>query len=254
MVVDYEDEDQLMSLTVREKIQKSLMESIKASAGHFGFSKKKDKVTDLSSSQKSKKESENRSESDQSGTSCSSCSSQENPMQKTSIFNDLIKLQQSNSDLPPFVIDPNSTPKTAWNIIILILVVFQSVFTPVRIAFEEETSYEWLVADYIMDGFFVIDLFINFITAIETDEGKLISERKLIAKDYLSGWFWIDFISVLPVSQLMDLFGVTSGATGNASKFVKLAKLPRIYRILRVVKMIKIFQKTKALQKWVNSI
>lgn len=47
------------------------------------------------------------------------------------------------------MIDPNSMAKTSWNIIMLFLVLFQSVIVPIRIAFEDETSFGWMVADYV---------------------------------------------------------------------------------------------------------
>jgi hypothetical protein len=151
------------------------------------------------------------------------------------------------------MVDPNSMLKTAWNVLMLILVVFQSVVVPVRIAFEDETPLNWLVADYIQDVFFLVDVLINFNTALINDKGELVTARKTIARVYLKGWFWIDFLSVVPITLIFEQ-DLESGGSSNASRFVKLAKLPRIYRILRVVKMIKIFKTSKALQLWYESI
>lgn len=132
----------------------------------------------------------------------------------------------------------------------LILVVLQSIVVPVRIAFEQETPFEWMVADYIMDALFMVDIVVNFITVIESDNGDLVTNRKIIACTYLKGWFLIDFVSCAPVELIFIAFNVggeTGNKTGTASRFVKLAKLPRIYRILRVMKMIKIFKSSKAI-------
>ena len=146
------------------------------------------------------------------------------------------------------MIDPNCGSKTVWNILMLILVVFQSIIVPVRIAFEDVTSYNWMVADYIMDSFFIIDIVINFITALENEQGELITNRKLVAWIYLKGWFWIDFISCAPIELIFNVLSLdSSNEAQGASRFVKLAKLPRIYRILRVLKMIRIFKSSKAL-------
>ena len=127
-----------------------------------------------------------------------------------------------------------------------------------RIAFEDVTPPNWVIADYIMDGLFMIDIVVNFITALETESGELITNRKQIMVAYLKGWFAIDFISCAPITLLFDSMQLGEDTKDknaqNASRFVKLAKLPRIYRILRVMKMFKLFSSNKALQKWYEEI
>lgn len=106
-----------------------------------------------------------------------------------------------------------------------------------------------------MDSLFIVDIVINFLTALENENGELITNRKTVAWIYFKGWFWIDFISCAPITLIFDVLSInTSNDAQGASRFVKLAKLPRIYRILRVLKMIKIFKSSKALQKWFDSI
>jgi len=34
-----------------------------------------------------------------------------------------------------------------------------------------------------------------------------ITKKKLIAKNYLEGWFWVDFIALLPASWIENLLG-----------------------------------------------
>ena len=103
------------------------------------------------------------------------------------------------------MINPNSKMKALWNVIMLILVLFQAIIVPPRIAFEEQTPWSWQVADYIMDGLFMIDIVVNFITVLENDVGELITDRKKIAIAYLKGWFWIDFISCAPIDLMFNL-------------------------------------------------
>jgi hypothetical protein len=97
------------------------------------------------------------------------------------------------------MVDPNSVLKTGWNVFMLLLVVFQSIVVPVKIAFEEVTPFEWLVAEYIQDAFFMLDIVINFNTALINDKGELVTSRRIIASDYLRGWFLIDFVSGAPL-------------------------------------------------------
>jgi hypothetical protein len=104
--------------------------------------------------------------------------------------------------IPFFMIDPTGLFKSSWNIIILVLVIFQSVVVPVRIAFEDNISTAWKTADYIMDAIFFTDIIVNFLCALETDQGDLIIDRKAIAIEYLKGWFWIDFLSTIPITLI----------------------------------------------------
>jgi Ion transport protein len=79
----------------------------------------------------------------------------------------------------------------------------------VRLAFgnDKQIFHKFIVTDSVMDLLYLIDMMIKFFVAIEI-RGEYISDRKVIAKDYLrynstshiisSGFFWIDLISVLP--------------------------------------------------------
>ena len=92
-----------------------------------------------------------------------------------------------------------------FDVIILFFVgysCFQSVFS-VAFLFDVEVQSGYLSFwDYFNDfveGLFVLDLFLNFVHAIkhpETYEDILAMNE--IAKNYLKGWFSIDFISVFP--------------------------------------------------------
>ena len=50
-----------------------------------------------------------------------------------------------------------------------------------------------------MDTLFIIDIFINFISAYEDNNGMPVVNIKLIAMNYVQGWFIIDFIASIPV-------------------------------------------------------
>ena len=55
------------------------------------------------------------------------------------------------------------------------------------------------IIDMIVDILFGIDLFVNFISSYEDPEtGLPVVSLKLIAINYLTSWFPIDFIAVFP--------------------------------------------------------
>jgi hypothetical protein len=63
------------------------------------------------------------------------------------------------------------------------------------------------MAYIIADLVFAVDLVLNFFTTVidkETDEE--IVDRKLIACEYLTSWFSVDFLSIVPFETIMELF------------------------------------------------
>ena len=59
--------------------------------------------------------------------------------------------------------------------------------------------------DWIIDIIFIMDLFINFITAYEKRDGLQETRIKKIAINYLRGWFIIDFLACIPVQLIEPL-------------------------------------------------
>ena len=79
----------------------------------------------------------------------------------------------------------------------------------------------------------------------------LVVGLKKIAHNYVTGWFLIDLVAIMPV-QIFN-----SDATGSEFKLAKLARLPRLYkllRIMRMVKMIRIIRKSALFQEMFDTI
>lgn len=93
---------------------------------------------------------------------------------------------------------PSNKFKTSWTIIIVILLVYTAIFVPYKIAFILEDSQATIVIDAIVDILFGIDIIVSFLSAVEDKDGKLITSHKGIAKIYIKGWFWLDFLACFP--------------------------------------------------------
>jgi hypothetical protein len=61
---------------------------------------------------------------------------------------------------------------------------------------------------------------------------------KNIAVNYLRGYFFIDILSVLPVTIIENQENVDT----RANRYLKIARLQRLYRISRVIKILKMYQ------------
>ena len=63
------------------------------------------------------------------------------------------------------------------------------------------------LVDTVVDGFFTIDIFINFISAYEDpDSGLPVTSLKKIASNYISSWLIIDLVSVFPFQFVGEIF------------------------------------------------
>ena len=106
--------------------------------------------------------------------------------------------------------------------------------------------------DVFVDVLFGIDMIVNFLSAYEDDvTGLQIVSLKLIAKNYITSWFLLDLLALIPVQLFEELMG------GGQLKLARLARIPRLYRlirILRMVKMLRIFRKSSEFKDWMNSL
>lgn len=102
--------------------------------------------------------------------------------------------------IKPYTFSPDGSLKMLWDLLCLFLVIYEMITIPLLISFEYEVSSTFSI---ISTTLFSIDILLNFNTGVYL-EGKLNMERKEILKDYISFWFWIDFISTFPYDIIMD--------------------------------------------------
>lgn len=96
-----------------------------------------------------------------------------------------------------------------------------------------------------IDLIFMVDVGLNLITAFEDINGELITNRKLIVKNYIKTWFAVDILSCIPIS----LIQYVSGGNSQNVKLIKLSRLPRLYRLLRLLKLLRLYRSNKFIEK-----
>lgn len=89
-----------------------------------------------------------------------------------------------------------SLMRELWDWLVILLCIYTAILVPYNITFQSEG---FLVLDVIIDVIFFFDIVLNFRTTYATDSGKLVVDQKNIALLYLKTWFFIDFISFLPL-------------------------------------------------------
>jgi hypothetical protein len=75
--------------------------------------------------------------------------------------------------------------------------------------------------------FFVLEMGLNFMTEITDDHDKPISSFRLIAKNYLLGWFIPDLIAVFPIGVIVGNWDVE-----YFCRMVRIIKLPNALNML----------------------
>ena len=61
------------------------------------------------------------------------------------------------------------------------------------------------IAGYVVDGFFLLDIFVNFLTTYpESETEEIVTNHRKIAIHYLKTWFTVDFIAVIPFDWFID--------------------------------------------------
>jgi hypothetical protein len=94
--------------------------------------------------------------------------------------------ENSKSILERTVIRPDSTFKMVWDLIIIVLSVYNSILIPYEFAYSLDTNILLDILDRIIDVVFAIDILINFRTAYENSKtGKLVINGKKIALKYI---------------------------------------------------------------------
>ena len=89
----------------------------------------------------------------------------------------------------------------------------------------------------IIDFLFFIDIVLTFNTATHDEDFEVITDRKAIAWEYVTGWFFLDFICIVPFAYMFP--------NGNSTNVARLARIGRINKILKLLKMIRLSKMSK---------
>lgn len=90
-----------------------------------------------------------------------------------------------------------------------------------------------------MDFLFATDVVVTFFCSFQNDDFTIIDDRKVIAKNYLSGWFTVDLLACIPFGLLGTAFTSSGRDKADMAKLrtnLKLIKLIKLLRILKIVK------------------
>ena len=100
--------------------------------------------------------------------------------------------------------------------------------TPYRLAFYDSQQIDTLaLVGLSVDFIFGIDIILQFFNAYYDDQDNLITNKNIIMCNYVTSWFIIDFVSVIPISFLIN-----SGR--DYTSLARILRLPKLYRLINL--------------------
>lgn len=123
-----------------------------------------------------------------------------------------------------FILPHYGVFKGFWDWMILVSTFYVAILVPFNAAFAKSDR-QTMVSDVIVEAlfifgefpslmvtikfyshfacfFFILDILFNFRTTFVSSKGEVVSDSKLIAINYLRGWFVLDLLAALPFDHL----------------------------------------------------
>ena len=147
------------------------------------------------------------------------------------------------SVIPKLIILPNDVPKQFWDQLITLSVIFVTLVVPYRVAFiDEPDTNEWKWLLFSIDMIFLVDVVLTFFTAYLNEDKEYVMNHWAIFKNYIFGWFILDFISCIPINMMIE--------TDNYNSLARFSRIPRIYKVLKVIRLTRMMKIAKEKSKW----
>ncbi|KAL8130396.1 hypothetical protein V2J09_019551 [Rumex salicifolius] len=140
------------------------------------------------------------------------------------------RINQSTK-LRKHIVSPYSPRYRAWEMLLVLLVVYSAWICPFEfafLAFKQDGAL--FIIDHIVNAFFAVDIILTFFVAyVDNHTYLLVDLPKKIAIRYLSTWFIFDVASTAPLQTLSLFF--TSHKGGFGFKALNMLRLWRLRRV-----------------------
>mmetsp|Transcript_15977 Transcript_15977/g.20456 ORF Transcript_15977/g.20456 Transcript_15977/m.20456 type:complete len:626 (-) Transcript_15977:304-2181(-) len=148
--------------------------------------------------------------------------------------------------------DPHGRIMKVWEVVVVVVMVFTTFVTPFEVAFILVSPVGLLATNIVVDTIFIIDIaFSFFLPYYDRNTGLLVTNHRKIAYNYLTGWFILDFIPVIP----FDLIGLLLvEANEESASQVEALKSLRVLRVLKLLKILRLLRVRKIWARWHQNI
>jgi len=144
--------------------------------------------------------------------------------------NVLFKIKEKGN----FLIFPNSAFKNIWDNLIRLFFLYSLVYSPLFLAFSNKCTNPFnSIVEIVIDGFFILDIFIYFFVPYYDFEDNLILDRFSISRNYLNNYFMFDLLAAIPFNTYSISIQISSNDNQRIDK--------NIYNILQLMRITKLY-------------
>ena len=180
------------------------------------------------------------------------------------------KVVQGEQNRNRGIIDPRTSAFIQnWDLAMLLLLLFTALITPYEVVFlpASNSISPLFVVNRLVDAAFGVDMYIQFHLGFQAGPrqgNKVVMDRRAIRNRYLSFWFWIDALSVMPLwiigfvvsepeddelsstgagaladnETLLDVVGADSSGK-SATQMLQIMRMIRLLRLIKVTRILK---------------
>ena len=135
------------------------------------------------------------------------------------------------------LIHPEYMPKIMWDLAISVLIVVTVLYDTFALAFLQTTSSQMEIFNWVVFGFFIVDIGLSFITSFVDDFHGVETSKPVIVVHYLKSWFAIDLLSTIPFDVILRYAITGSGSEAGSTRMLRVLRLLRLVKILRLRKV-----------------
>jgi len=137
------------------------------------------------------------------------------------------------------VIHPESKFRIHWNFLIMIMLAYYTFSIPHLVCFGYTPWEPIRFIETVFECLFVCDIIFNFFTGYYQASGEanlIVLDRKMIVRNYLRGWFFIDLISIIPIGLFFE--------TNNVNSLLRIMKMVKLTRIVGLWRYFRYYDET----------
>ena len=163
-----------------------------------------------------------------------------------------------------YIVHPQEHPRAlgCWDAISIVALLWTATITPYEVSFlpTPTTANDGLfIFNRLIDTVFFLDLLLQFVLMYrDVATNEWVSDPRRIVRNYLTTWFALDFLSIIPsVFEIVPIAaGGGGGGSGDDDDDSSLSKLKtlRVVRIARLVKLVKLFKTLSFVKKFQSRI
>ena len=171
----------------------------------------------------------------------------------------IILVLTQNEKAPMFPLDPESTMKQTWDLIVMFFLMYTTFSVPYILAFVplpevkpgekmSLTMSSFEIFETALDVLFCTDVILNSCTAV-IHQGVYHKSYIVIAKHYLKTWFFLDFFGSVPFDKIVTTVVVSVGnGRGMNSSMQNFLQGLRMVRVLKMIRAVRFLQKLDQLE------